>query len=115
VSVGRTIAELRHLNLDPAPQGNVPTYGESLHTPPAPHAPQPDSNAERWIEINLSWQYLIAWQGDVSVLESYVSTGKTGFETPTGTFSILSKLESRDMEGIIGGEYYNVPRGPWVM
>jgi len=76
---------------------------------------QPDPNAERWIEISLGAQYLIAWQGDVPMLESYVSTGRPGFDTPTGSFRILSKLESQTMTGVIGGEYYNVPDVPWVM
>ncbi len=115
VQVGRSIAEAHKLDFNPVPQGDVPSYSEALFSPPAPPTPLSDPNAERWIEVNLSWQYLIAWQGDVSVLESYVSTGKAGFETPTGNFSILSKLELQDMEGTIGGEYYNVPGVPWVM
>lgn len=110
--IGRTIAQNHGLDLAPVGQGDIPTYSTDLWVPPKP---QPDPNAQKWIEVNLSWQYMIAWQGDVSVLESYVSTGRAGFETPTGTFSVLSKLESQDMEGVIGGEYYNVPDVPWVM
>ena len=59
-------------------------------------------------------QYLIAWEGDVSIAETYVSTGRPGFDTPPGTFHVLVKLESQTMEGVIGGEYYNVPDVPWV-
>ncbi len=74
-----------------------------------------DPQAERWLEVDLSDQVLTTWQGDVAVLESSVSTGKAGFETPPGSYQILSKLESEDMEGVIGGEYYNVPDVPWTM
>lgn len=112
VPVGWEIARRHDIETAPVAQGNLPDYSEQLWVPPKP---TPDPSGARWIEVNLSWQYLTAWQGDVAVLESYVSTGRAGFETPTGTFSILSKLESQDMEGVIGGEYYNVPGVPWVM
>ncbi len=76
---------------------------------------QPDPNAERWIEVDLTNQYMRAWQGDVVVMETYVSTGKAGFETPPGTYFVNSKIESQTMAGVIGGESYNVPDVPWVM
>ena len=44
-----------------------------------------------------------------------MSTGRPGFDTPTGTFYINSKYEADDMEGVLGGEYYNVPQVPWTM
>lgn len=117
VPVGTLLAERYGLDTSPVGQGDLPTYSEDLFVPPppAPILPQPEPNAERWIEVNLSWQYLTAWQGDVAILETYVSTGRPGFETPTGTFYINSKLEAQTMEGVVGGEYYNVPDVPWVM
>jgi hypothetical protein len=109
VDVGRKLAVREKLNLAAVGPGFRPTCSEALFVPPTP-APvpkvQPDPNAERWIEINLSTQHLIAWQGDIAVLESYVSTGRPGFETPTGTFHILSKLESQTLSGVIDGELY---------
>ena len=50
----------------------------------------------------------------MSIYETYVSTGRQGFETPPGTYHVLTKLESQTMEGVLGGEYYNVPDVPWV-
>jgi hypothetical protein len=70
---------------------------------------------EHWVEVDLSAQYLWAWEGNKLVNQTYVSTGKAGFETPTGTFYILVKYLYDDMEGTIGGEYYNVPAVPWTM
>jgi lipoprotein-anchoring transpeptidase ErfK/SrfK len=118
VPVGQLLADRYGLDTSPVYQGDVPTYSEDLFIPPP--EPEPvvsglDPDAPRWIDVNLSTQYMVAWQGDVSVIESYVSTGRPGFETPTGTFSILSKIDSQDMEGVIGGEYYNVPGVPYVM
>ncbi len=71
--------------------------------------------AEHWVEVNLSTQFLRAWDGNKLVNSTYVSTGKPGFDTPTGTFYILIKYRYDDMEGTIGGEYYNVPAVPWTM
>lgn len=48
-------------------------------------------------------------------MESYVSTGRPGFDTPPGTYYINSKIPSQTMSGVLGGEYYNVPDVPWVM
>lgn len=109
VPLGEVLAKRYKLDTAPQPQGNIPVYDESLFNPP------PSATGEKWIEVNLSTQYLIAWQGDTSVAETYVSTGRPGFDTPTGTFFINTKLESETMEGVIGGEYYNVPDVPWVM
>lgn len=121
IPVGERLAQRYNLDTSAVPQGSTPTYSESLFVPPQTPTPttstrvQPDPTAEKWIEVNLSTQYLIAWQGDVRVNEAYVSTGKEGFETPPGTFQILVKKPVEDMEGVIGGEYYNVPEVPHVM
>jgi hypothetical protein len=117
VSVGSLLAKRYKLDTSPQAQGDLPTYSEDLFIPPPDPEPvkQASGGGEHWIEVNLSTQYLIAWEGDVPVMESYVSTGRPGFDTPAGTFSILYKVESENMEGVIGGEYYNVPEVPWTM
>ena len=145
VPLGEVLAERYGLEQGAVEQGDVPAYSEDLFIPPPPPTPEPetdqdndgisdvvedenqngipdgeevkepDPNAERWIEVDLSDQYMWAWQGDVVVQESYVSTGREGFDTPTGTFFINSKIPVQDMEGVIGGEYYNVPQVPDVM
>ena len=73
------------------------------------------ARAQKAILVSLSRQTMWVYKGDDIVLTSLVSTGRAGFETPTGTFQILSKLPSQTMEGVIGGEYYNVPNVPNVM
>ena len=64
---------------------------------------------ERWIDVNLSSQVLTAYQGNVWISSSYISSGKDGFETPTGTFSINSRYRYKDMAGCEGGECWYVP------
>ena len=78
-------------------------------------APAPPAGYAQSIVVSLSRQILWAYEGPTVVLRTAVSTGKPGFETPTGLFAINSKLESQTMAGVIGGESYNVPDVPWVM
>ncbi len=68
-------------------------------------------DGRRWIEVDLSDQILTAWQGDMPVLKTQVSTGKPGYETVTGTFHIRTKLR---YEHMIGPDY-DTPDVPWTM
>lgn len=112
VPLGPTLAQKYGVSTAPIAQGNLPVYSEDLFVKPTPKA---GNGGERWIEVSISQQYLWAWEGDALVLETYVSTGRPGFDTPLGTFYVNTKLESQTMEGVLGGEYYNVPDVPWVM
>ncbi len=71
---------------------------------------------EKWIEIDLSEQKLIAWEGQNKFLESLVSSGKWG-RTPTGEFNIWSKFKYSKMSG--GNKelhtYYYLPNVPYTM
>jgi lipoprotein-anchoring transpeptidase ErfK/SrfK len=81
----------------------------------APVAAAAKAKAQKTIVVSVGQQMLWAYKGNKVVLSSYVSTGRTGFDTPLGSFAVLSKLPSQTMEGVIGGEYYNVPDVPWVL
>lgn len=72
-------------------------------------------SGELWVDVNLSTQYMRVYRGSTVILGTYVSTGRPGFDTPTGTWRVNTKLPSQTMSGVIGGEYYNVPDVPWVM
>ena len=118
VPIGKMMVERLRLDTTPIAQGDLPTYSEDLFTPPPATSVSGgpvDPNGERWVLINITLQYLWAYQGDQVLWQGYVSTGRTNFETPTGEFHVLSKLPSQTMEGVIGGEYYNVPDVPDVM
>ncbi len=80
-----------------------------------PAAPPEPFGGGKWIEVNLSTQYMNVWQGNTWIAGSYVSTGRPGFDTPTGTWYINTKLVSQTMSGCIQGECYYVPNVPWVM
>ncbi len=72
---------------------------------------------EHWVDVNLSGQYETFFEGDVPVLSSYVTTGKTGHETPTGTFRILRLVANERMKGgSIGSEdYYDLDNVLYTM
>jgi hypothetical protein len=71
-------------------------------------------SGERWVEVNLSSQYMRVWQGSTLISGTYVSTGRPGFATPTGTYRTWLKYVRQDMSGCIQGECYFVPAVPWV-
>jgi hypothetical protein len=112
--VGTILAKQYHLDTTGTPTSDYPTYSEDLFVAPEPVLPEAPFD-DLWIDVNLSSQYLIVYNGNTDIAETYVSTGRPGFDTPTGTFYINSKLDSQTMEGVLGGEYYNVPDVPWVM
>ena len=120
VPVGKLLADKYKLDQKPVAQGDIPTYDEALFIPPAPTKPTVGSASDAptggiWVDVNLSEQYMVVYQGTTPLLDTYVSTGRPGFDTPTGTFYVISMTPSQTMEGVLGGEYYNVPDVPDVM
>ena len=66
---------------------------------------------QRWIEINISTQRLIAWQGKKQVYAVTVSTGKASTPTYPGVFKIQRKHSTDRMRG----SNYDVPDVPYTM
>ena len=59
----------------------------------------------RLIHVRLAEQTLVAYEGERPVFATLVTTGKAGFETPTGIFRIYAKHVSTTMDG-------TAPRSP---
>lgn len=72
--------------------------------------PQPKSPTRR-IEIDLSEQRLLAWEGKNLVYSFRISTGKRATPTPKGKFTINSKYRFNRMQG----EDYDIPDVPYAM
>ena len=53
----------------------------------------------RWIDVDTAEQVLTAYEGDRLVFATLVSTGKKGWETPTGHFRVWYKLRHGAMRG----------------
>ncbi|MEO7911667.1 MAG: L,D-transpeptidase [Roseiflexaceae bacterium] len=86
-------------------------------TQPAPAAPRPRSSggSTKSIVVNLSDQWMYAYDGENQVYDAPISTGRDGMQTPTGTFSIYAKLKVQTMDGVTDGKKWVVPNVPNVM
>ncbi|WP_456431211.1 L,D-transpeptidase [Nitratifractor sp.] len=49
------------------------------------------AQARKWIVVDLGTQQAIAYEDGHEVMRGYVSTGRPGHRTPTGTFRVLEK------------------------
>jgi LysM repeat protein len=72
---------------------------------------------EKWIDINLTAQTLVAYEGDGLVYSAIVSTGTAAHPTVTGRYRIQRKYLYDDMTGgsQATGDYYYLPDVPHVM
>lgn len=68
-------------------------------------------SSERWIEVDLSAQQILAWEGNTVVFSAPVSTGREGDWTPPGVYAIETKYDKAWMQG----DDYDIPNVPYVM
>ncbi|HET9016124.1 MAG TPA: L,D-transpeptidase [Thermomicrobiaceae bacterium] len=121
--LGDAAAAQDHVSTTAVPRSStVSNYDPSLWAPPGPAdvtTPPPGAPTDqaKWIEVDLTNQYLRAWQYSTRVYGEYVSTGVPAHPTPTGTFHIFEKLPYDDMTGGLAGtsDYYYLPNVPNVM
>ena len=85
---------------------------------PLPEGLQP---WERWIDVDLDKQMLVAYEGTQPVFTTLVSSGRKGtpeesYETPTGRWRIYSKHISSTMAGTTASDgTYSIQDVPWTM
>ncbi|MCL2725037.1 MAG: L,D-transpeptidase [Polyangiaceae bacterium] len=78
---------------------------------------------EKWIDVNLTSQTLVAFEGDRAVFATAVSTGKKNYvdkekdhRTPTGSFRIREKHIAATMDGDVASDGpYSLEDVPWIM
>lgn len=73
-----------------------------------------DTANEKLIYVNLSTQTLMAYEGKKLFMKTPISSGLWG-RTPTGEYTIWTKIRSTRMTGGSGADYYNLPNVPYVM
>ena len=91
---------------------------------PVPVAPPSEVDAdagERWIDVDLDTQTLVAFEGRKPVFATLVSTGKgkqgTPLATPKGVHRIWIKLLTSDMDNLEddnASRYWRIEDVPWV-
>ena len=76
---------------------------------------------DRWIDVDITKQMLVAYEGARPVYVTLVSTGKKGsaeepFDTPTGRYRVYSKQVTSNMDGATATDgNYAIQDVPWVM
>ena len=87
---------------------------------PAPHDLKP---GEKWVDVNLTTQTLVAYEGDKPVYATIVSSGRRNLQdkekdhpTPKGTFRIREKHIAATMDGDVASDGpYSIEDVPWIM
>jgi lipoprotein-anchoring transpeptidase ErfK/SrfK len=69
------------------------------------------ASQERWIQVNLKTQRLVAWEGKNPVYAIVISSGKDSTPTYPGIFKIQSKYATTRMKGA----GYDIPNVPYAM
>jgi lipoprotein-anchoring transpeptidase ErfK/SrfK len=76
--------------------------------------PESIGNGEKWIDVNLTSQTLVAFEGNAPVFQSLVSSGTAKHPTVTGQFRIWLRFSSQDMNGRRLGYDYFLKDVPYV-
>jgi len=81
--------------------------------------PEGVTGDERWIDVSIAEQVLVAYEGTRAVFATLVSTGadRRGSQTPTGAFRIWAKLATSDMDDLERTDVesnYLIEGVPWV-
>jgi hypothetical protein len=72
--------------------------------------------AERWIDVDLDEQTLVAYRGRTPVYATMIAAGVWKYPTPVGTFRIQRKVAEADMRSeATADEQYAVDHVPWTM
>ena len=95
---------------------------EGQRTDPGP-PPKDLAPGEKWIDVNLKTQMLVAYEGDKPVYVTAVSTGRENknekekdHRTPPGTFRIREKHIAATMDGDHATDGpYSIEDVPWIM
>ncbi|NMO22620.1 L,D-transpeptidase family protein [Pyxidicoccus fallax] len=90
---------------------------EDLHVAWYTPAPPEVGPGERWLDVDLEAQVLVAYEGERPVYATLISSGKPGTDTPEGLFRIWVKFAEADMtgNGTAGNDTYRVATVPWTM
>ncbi len=91
--------------------GSTTAFAGEQHNIIANRILQLQESSQRWIEIDLSRQKLVAWEGNIPVYAVNISSGKASTPTRTGTFAVQTKYRVARMTG----DDYDVPDVPYTM
>jgi hypothetical protein len=70
---------------------------------------------EKWVEVNLVEQTLIAYEGDRPVFATLSATGRRGLETEKGLYRTWAILQHGPMQWVNVNPAYSLASVPWIM
>jgi len=82
-----------------------------FHPAPAPKLLQP---AERWIDVDLDAQILVAFEGDMPIYSTLISSGLKDTATTPGVYRVWLKESEADMKNLKAEDPYSVATVPWT-
>jgi lipoprotein-anchoring transpeptidase ErfK/SrfK len=92
----------------PTPEPTA-TPRPAVPAPNPPAVPGPEVTGERWVLVDIAAQTTTAMIGEEALYTALATTGKEGWETPRGEFSILYRVANETMtSAAIGAEEYYV-------
>ena len=69
---------------------------------------------ERWIDVDLDQELLVAYEGTLPVYITMISAGAKDTPTETGVYRMWKKVSETDMSGLTGEDPYSVATVPWT-
>ncbi len=88
---------------------------------PAPPNTSLGQNGAKWIDVNITQQVAVAYEGTTRVYLASVTSGRPGWATPLGVFKVTRRVENETMRGntllrLDSGEIpdYNLENVKWT-
>ncbi len=77
---------------------------------------RPEGIKGRWISVDLYEQVLVAYEEDIPVFATLISSGLPQWETNEGTFTTWARIANAPMSGAEGQEdFYSLENVPWTL
>jgi lipoprotein-anchoring transpeptidase ErfK/SrfK len=87
-----------------------------LHVAREAPPPPETGTSERWLDVDLDEQVVVAYDGLRPAYATMVSSGSAKWPTPEGVYRVWIKFGETDMNGQMGDEEaYSVGKVPWTM
>ena len=109
----REVSKLKYFRIDEA--GWVSS--KDVRKPSSAPRPAEVAEHERWIDVEVATQTLVAYEGDTPLYATLVSTGRPAVPTPMGVHRIWIKLVASTMDNLENddaAEYYSIEDVPYV-
>lgn len=114
IYVGQVLTLVKGNDQNNNPPEATGTPGES--TPIPTPTPPMGKFGPKWVDVNITTQTMVAYEGQTPVYSSKVSSGTANHPTVLGTYRVYAKYVTTRMQGGTKGiDYYNIPDVPYTM